>query len=65
MFDVGYSELLVIAIVMIVVVGPKDLPIKSGILPLPNTRSTIAKTITQCQIEKLPILELQILISLD
>lgn len=26
MFDVGYSELLVIAIVMIVVVGPKDLP---------------------------------------
>ncbi len=26
MLDVGYSELLVIAIVMIVVVGPKDLP---------------------------------------
>jgi sec-independent protein translocase protein TatB len=26
MFDVGYSELLVIAIVLIVVVGPKDLP---------------------------------------
>ena len=26
MFDVGYSEILVIAIVLIVVVGPKDLP---------------------------------------
>lgn len=26
MFDVGYSELLVIAIVLIVVIGPKDLP---------------------------------------
>ncbi|MGL4490104.1 MAG: Sec-independent protein translocase protein TatB, partial [Rhizobiaceae bacterium] len=26
MFDIGYSELLVIAIVLIVVVGPKDLP---------------------------------------
>lgn len=26
MFDIGWSELLVIAIVMIVVVGPKDLP---------------------------------------
>jgi sec-independent protein translocase protein TatB len=26
MFDVGYSELLVIAVVLIVVVGPKDLP---------------------------------------
>ncbi len=26
MFDIGWSELLIIAIVMIVVVGPKDLP---------------------------------------
>ncbi|RWG19228.1 MAG: twin-arginine translocase subunit TatB, partial [Mesorhizobium sp.] len=26
MFEVGWSELLVIAVVMIVVVGPKDLP---------------------------------------
>jgi len=26
MFDLGWSEILVIAIVMIVVVGPKDLP---------------------------------------
>src|SRR5580698_5341916 len=26
MFDVGWSEMLVIAVVMIVVVGPKDLP---------------------------------------
>src|SRR6185312_1034889 len=26
MFDIGWSEMLVIAIVMIVVVGPKDLP---------------------------------------
>jgi len=26
MFDIGWSELLVIAIVMIIVVGPKDLP---------------------------------------
>jgi len=26
MFDVGWSELLVIAVVAIIVVGPKDLP---------------------------------------
>ena len=26
MFDIGWTEMLVIAIVMIVVVGPKDLP---------------------------------------
>jgi sec-independent protein translocase protein TatB len=26
MFDVGWTELLVIAVVLIVVVGPKDLP---------------------------------------
>jgi sec-independent protein translocase protein TatB len=26
MFDVGWSEMLVIAVVLIVVVGPKDLP---------------------------------------
>ncbi|MGE5259961.1 MAG: twin-arginine translocase TatA/TatE family subunit, partial [Actinomycetota bacterium] len=26
MFDIGWSELLVIAVVAIVVVGPKDLP---------------------------------------
>ena len=26
MFEVGWSEMLVIAVVMIVVVGPKDLP---------------------------------------
>ncbi len=26
MFDVGWSELLIIAVVLIVVVGPKDLP---------------------------------------
>ena len=26
MFDIGYTELLVIAIVALVVIGPKDLP---------------------------------------
>ncbi|MGO8656722.1 Sec-independent protein translocase protein TatB, partial [Rhizobium ruizarguesonis] len=26
MFDIGWTELLVIAVVLIVVVGPKDLP---------------------------------------
>src|SRR5690606_25859428 len=31
-------------------------PISSGILPRPNRRSTTARTISQCQMEKLPIL---------
>ncbi|MGL4542104.1 MAG: twin-arginine translocase TatA/TatE family subunit, partial [Polymorphobacter sp.] len=26
MFDIGYSELLLIAVVALVVIGPKDLP---------------------------------------
>ena len=40
MFDIGWTEMLVIAVVMIVVVGPKDLP---------RMLRTFGKTVTKLQ----------------